>query len=414
MKDSSKITKIISRRVFDSRGNPTIEVEIFTKNGSFGKAISPSGASTGSKEAIEIRDNDGMFNGRDVKKGLDIISNKIAPKLIGLSCEDQEGFDDILRSLDKSDQKTNIGGNVTTALSIANYLCANNFNNEDAFKYHSISSKLNIPKPEIQIFGGGAHAGNNKSFQDFLIYPLKNFSCEEYFDIVFNVSNFAKKILIDSNNFFGFCDEGGLYPNNLNHFDICEIINESIIKTKLNPGKEIGISIDVAASNFYENNIYKLYDKQINSEDLSYVFDKLIKEFNVSLIEDPFQENDINSFVSLKRKCDNYADIIGDDLICTNYDLLNDAINKKAIDGIIIKINQCGTISETLRTIKLAKTNNIKTILSARSGDTEENFLSHLAVAWETDMIKVGSFSRSERTSKWNELIRIEEQINQN
>lgn len=412
MNSDSVIEIINCRRVFDSRGNPTIEVEIFTKNGSYGRAISPSGASTGLNEAIEIRDNDEMFGGQDVKKGLDIINKKIAPQLIGLSCENQNEFDNILKKLDKSDQKQNIGGNVSTALSIANYLCASDFNKEPPYKYYSNSNNNILPRPEIQIFGGGAHAGNSKSFQDFLIYPIDNINYEEYFNIVFNVSNSAKKKLIKNNNFFGYCDEGGLYPNNLNHFQICEIINESITDCKLVPGKEIGISIDVAASNFYKDGIYILYNRELNTFELTNIYEKLIKEFNVSLIEDPYQEEDIISFVNLQNQYNDFVNIVGDDLICTKHNLLKNAINQKAVSAIIIKINQCGTITETLETIKLAKQNNIKTILSARSGDTEDSFLSHFAIAWENEMIKVGSFSRSERTSKWNELIRIEEMIN--
>ncbi len=411
MNSDSLIEVINCRRVFDSRGNPTIEVEIFTKNGSYGRAISPSGSSTGLNEAIEIRDNDEMFGGKDVKKGLEIINKKIAPHLIGLSCEKQNEFDNILKNLDKSDQKVNIGGNVSTALSIANYLCASNCNKEPDYKYYSNSNSNILPRPEIQIFGGGAHAGNNKSFQDFLIYPINNMSYEKFFNIVFNVSNSAKKKLIKNNNFFGYCDEGGLYPNNLNHFEICEIIKESIADCKLVPGKEIGISIDVAASNLYKDGIYTLYDKELNAFELTNIYEKLIKELNVSLIEDPYQEEDIISFVNLQNKYNQLVGIVGDDLICTRYDLLKNAINQKAVSAVIIKINQCGTITETLETIKLAKQNNIKTILSARSGDTEDVFLSHFAVAWDVDMIKVGSFSRSERTSKWNELVRIEEKL---
>ena len=411
MKNNSKIKFIKSRRVFDSRGNPTVEVVISTENGSFGKAISPSGASTGVNEAIEIRDNDEMFNGKDIKTALAKINKIIAPQLIGLSCEDQDGFDRILNNIDKTNQKKNIGGNVTTALSIANYLCASNLNKVPAFRYHSNSNVLNIPKPEIQIFGGGAHAGNKNSFQDFLVYPKQDISYEEYFNVVCSVISLVKKKLIKNNKFFGYSDEGGFFPNNLDHFQICEIINEALVENKLDPTKEIGISIDVAASNFYMNEIYSLYDKKYDTSAMTRIFEKLINDFNVSLIEDPYQENDINSFINLKTKFENNVEVIGDDLVCTNLDLLNNAINKKAIDGIIVKINHCGTVSETLETIKLARTNNIKTILSARSGDTEENFLSHFAVAWQCDMIKVGSFSRGERISKWNELIRIEESL---
>ena len=411
MKDSSVIEKVLCRRVFDSRGNPTIEVEIFTKSGVSGRAICPSGASTGNNEALEIRDNDDRYNGKDIKKGLDLINNKISKLIVGISCEDQSKFDQILKEFDSSDQKKIIGGNVSTSLSIANYLCASNLNNIAAYNFHAKSKNLKIPKPEIQIFGGGAHSGIQNSFQDFLIYPIDNFNYEEFLHNVHQILNHIKDTLIKSNNFFGYCDEGGFFPNNINQFDICEIINESILKNKLTPGKDLGISIDVAATNFYRENTYNLYNKIISKIDLSNILEKLIKEFNVNLIEDPFHDEDFESFSSFKVKNNTSVKIIGDDLTCSSLNLLNKAIKKNCIDGIIIKINQCGTISEALETIEMAKNNNIKTILSARSGDTEDVFLSHLAVAWDVDMIKVGSLSRSERTSKWNELVRIEEKL---
>ena len=411
MKDSSIIDQVLSRRVFDSRGNPSIETEIVTKSGSRGRAISPSGASTGKNEAIELRDNDTRYNGKDIKKGLDLINNELSDLLIGKSCEDQITFDKILNDYDQSVQKKIIGGNVSTSLSIANYLCAANLNGIPAFKFYAQTNNLKIPKPEIQIFGGGAHSGNQNSFQDFLIYPINEFSYEEFLNTVYNIFVCTKETLVKNNNFYGYCDEGGFFPNKLNQFDICEIICESILKNKLEPGKDVGISLDVAASNFYNGSSYKLYDDKIDMINLMDILDKLINQFNVSLIEDPFHEEDFDSFALLKKQHSNSVQIIGDDLICSNYDLLNKAIKNKCVDGIIVKINQCGTISEALETINLAKENKIKTILSARSGDTEDVFLSHFAVAWDVDMIKVGSFSRSERTSKWNELIRIEEKL---
>ena len=411
MKDSSIIEKVLSRRVFDSRGNPTIETEIITKSGAHGRAISPSGASTGKNEAVEIRDNDEKFNGKDVKRGLELIDNEIASLLIGRSCEDQKAFDKILNDYDQTSQKKRIGGNVSTSLSIANYLCASNLNKTPAFNFYAKSEKLKIPKPEIQIFGGGAHSGNQNSFQDFLIYPINNFSYEQFLNSVYNIFNYTKEKLKKNNNFFGYCDEGGFYPNKLDQFDICEIINEGILKSNLTPNQDLGISIDVAASNFYNQGSYNLYNDEIDKIDLTNILSKLINDFNVSLIEDPFYEEDFNSFALLKKQHTKSVKIIGDDLVCSNYDLLNKAIRNKCVDGIIVKINQCGTISETLEVIQLAKKNNIQTILSARSGDTEDVFLSQFAVAWDVDMIKVGSFSRSERTSKWNELIRIEEKL---
>ena len=412
MKDSSIIEKVLSRRVLDSRGNPTIETEIITKGGAYGRAISPSGASTGKNEAIEIRDKDEKYNGKDVKKAIELINNEISRLLIGISCEDQKAFDKILNDYDQTSQKKRIGGNVSTPLSIANYLCASNLNKTPAFRYYAKSDRLKIPKPEIQIFGGGAHSGNKNSFQDFLIYPINNFSYEEFLNSVYNIFNYTKKILNKNNNFFGYCDEGGFFPNKLNQFDICEIINEGILKNQLIPNKDLGISIDVAASNFYNGSSYNLYNDKIDKIELGSILSKLVNEFNVSLIEDPFYEEDFDSFSLLKKQHTKSVKIIGDDLVCSNCTLLDKAIENKCVDGIIVKINQCGTISETLETIHLAKKNNIQTILSARSGDTEDVFLSHFAVAWDVDMIKVGSLSRSERTSKWNELIRIEEKLN--
>ena len=411
MSKNSIISKIKCRRVFDSRGNPTIEAEVHTNDNIYGRAISPSGASTGSNEALENRDNDDRYNGKDIKEALYLIEEKISPLLIGKSCEDQEAFDDVLLNFDNSSQKINIGGNVTTALSIANYLCACKFSNNQIFNFKSSSNTLKIPKPEIQIFGGGAHSGYKKSFQDFLIYPLKELDLEDFFNNVHNIFYQSKHTLESNNNFYGYCDEGGLYPNNLNHYQICEIINESIVKNNLTPGKEIGISIDVAATNFYKNGLYYLYNKELNSEDLTNIYDNLIIDYNVSLIEDPYEERDFDSFSKLRKKYSNVAKIIGDDLTYTNFNSLEKALNLNAINGIIIKINQCGTISETLEVIDLAKKNDLVTILSARSGDTEENFLSSLAVSWNVDMIKVGSITRSERVSKWNELLRINEII---
>ena len=219
MKNSSIIEKVLSRRVFDSRGNPTIETEIITKSGAHGRAISPSGASTGKREAVEIRDKDERYNGKDVKKGIELINNEISHLLIGISCEDQEAFDKILNDYDQTSQKKRIGGNVSTSLSIANYLCAANLNKSPAFRFYAKSNKLKIPKPEIQIFGGGAHSGNQNSFQDFLIYPINNFSYEEFLSSVYYIFNYIKEVLNKNNNFFGYCDEGGFFPYKLNQFD---------------------------------------------------------------------------------------------------------------------------------------------------------------------------------------------------
>ena len=411
MNKDSEIKEIKSRRVFDSRGNPTIEVDIITKNNTLGRAMAPSGASTGSNEALEIRDGDEMFGGKDIKKAIKIIDEKLSPLLINKSCLDQEGFDSIINLYDSSVRKTKIGGNVSIALSLANYLCGAKFLDKPLFQYSSKNNNFSLPIPEIQIFGGGAHAGNLPSFQDFLIFSPKKIKFIEFFEITFNIFNEIKINLAKNDLLKGYSDEGGFWPSHLNHFEICKYINTAIEKLGYKIGEDVAISIDVAANELYSNKKYKIQSINYLSEDLIDIYKELHSQHNVNLIEDPFLETDFDSFSKLKKLNYKNLEIIGDDLTCTNTHLVQKAIDMNSIHGIIVKINQCGTITETIEVIDLCKKNNIKTILSARSGDTEENYLSHLALGWETDMIKVGSFTRSERTSKWNELIRISEYL---
>lgn len=412
MTEKSKIKKINARRVFDSRGNPTIEVDIITNNNIRGRAMSPSGASKGSGEAIELRDKDMMYGGKDVKKGIKIINEKLSPLLLNTSCMDQVKFDYILNTFDNSVLKSKIGGNVSIALSLANYICASNFQKKPLYDYCSDNSEYNLPTPEIQMFGGGAHAGNMHSFQDFLIFPTKKIDISKFFEMTFNIFNSIKNDLYKKDLLKGYSDEGGFWPSNLNHKEICQFINNAIEKNKYKVGEEIGISIDVAGNELYSKKNYLIGDKKYSIKKLLDTYKDLNKNYNVKLIEDPFNENDFQSFSEIKKNLiKDDCEIIGDDLTCTNINLLKKAINQNTIDGIIIKLNQSGTVTDTLNVIKYCKKNKIKTILSARSGDTEENYLSHLAVGWKTDMIKVGSFTRSERTSKWNELIRIKEQL---
>ena len=411
MNERSNIKDIKARRVFDSRGNPTIEVDIITNNNTIGRAISPSGASTGSSEVIELRDNDSMFGGKDIKNAIKIINN-IKDLIINNSCLDQNKFDSILKSYDSSKLMSKIGGNVSIALSLANYICASNFQNKPLYKYCSSNQKYKIPTPEIQIFGAGAHAGNISSFQDFLIFPTKEIDIIKFFEMTFNIFNTVKNELKKNSLLKGYCDEGGFFPSHLTHLDICNYINNAIEKNNYKIGEDIAISIDVAANELYSKNNYFLDNNKYSSLDLKKTYKTLNEKYNVKLIEDPFFEKDFILFTELKNiLIGGDCKIIGDDLTCTNIELLKKAHSLNSIDGIIIKLNQCGTITDTINVINYCKKNNIKTILSARSGDTEESYLSHLAVGWNVDMIKVGSFSRSERTSKWNELIRIKENL---
>ena len=356
MNENSKIKNIIARRVFDSRGNPTLEVDIITNNNIIGRAMSPSGASTGSSEAIEFRDEDHMYAGKDIKQAINIINEKLKPLLINNSCLDQNKFDSILNTYDETKFKSKIGGNVSIALSLANYICASKFEEKHLYEYCSSNKEYNIPIPEIQIFGGGAHANNISSFQDFLIFSPKKIDILKFFEMTYNIFNTVKKELKKNNLLKGYCDEGGFYPSNLNHFEICSYINNAIEKNNYKVGEDIAISIDVAANEFHFKNQYFLNESYYTADDLNQVYNKLNKQYNVKIIEDPFFENDFNSFTKLKNDLTNSnCEIIGDDLTCTNIELLQKAYRLKSIDGIIVKLNQCGTVSETIDVINYCK-----------------------------------------------------------
>ena len=406
-----KIKDAIARRVFDSRGNPTIETELFLENNLSAKAMAPSGASSGKKEAIEIRDNNKLFNGLNVSKCVDVFNNDIKNKIVGKSCLDQNAFDELLISLDGTSKKSKLGGNLLIALSLSNLLLASKLNNLPLFKYVNYLSDniIKLPKPEIQIFGGGAHAQNSLSFQDFLVYFPNIEEIDYVFECVHSILFETKQLLLKKNHFSGFADEGGFWPTFNKYQNILDILSEGIHKAKLKIETDVSISIDFAANQYFDGTKYNIDGKYFSKEEYTKELISIYNDFSVTLFEDPYAESEVDSFFKLKELNLNKLKIIGDDLTVTNSDILKTLKIEKLIDGIIIKPNQCGTITETINALKYSKEKNLLTILSARSGDTEESYLSHLATGWQTDMIKVGSFSRSERTSKWNELIRIKE-----
>ena len=410
---NSTITNVIARRVLDSRGNPTIETELFLPNGISARAIAPSGASFGKKEAIELRDNTNTYNGLDVSKAIKKINTKIKKEIVGKSCLDQESFDELLISIDGTINKSKLGGNSLIALSLANLKLSAKLKKTPLFKYLSKNNKqkLIIPRPEIQIFGGGAHAQNSLSFQDFLIYFPNSRDINFVFQSVHSILYEIKKILLKKKKFSGYADEGGFWPNFKKYQDILEIINEGIYLSKLRINKDVSLSIDFAANQFFIKNKYNVDGKLLTKNEYTKELLSINRDYNVTLFEDPYAETEINSYKKLKKLCKNKFIIIGDDLTVTNEKILKSLNVEDLIEGIIIKPNQCGTITETIKALNYSREKKLMTILSARSGDTEESFLSHLAVGWQTDMIKVGSLSRSERTAKWNELLRINEKI---
>ena len=412
---NNKITNIKGRMVFDSRGNPAVEAEIEINKIYYSKAISPSGASKGKNEALEKRDNDNnKFCGMSVEKNISIINKEIKENLLGLYIEDQAIIDKKLIELDGTVNKSNIGGNTTIAVSMATLRGAAISNKIPLWQYLNKSLDKKLPMPEIQIIGGGSHAKGSIPIQDFMIIPNGAPDFYTALDWVFKIYKLAGNKLLKNNNLYGVADEGGYWPNFDNIQSVLDFLLNTIKEAGFSPFKEVSISLDIAANNFKLNDGYKISNKKqiIFSADELYEFlMKIIKNYPIISIEDPFAEEDLEYFNKLKNNAPSYLQIVGDDLVVTNTKLIQKAYEKNAINSVLIKPNQIGTITESLHALKLSNKLNLMSILSARSGETEDNFISDLSVGWNIKQLKVGSFSRSERLSKWNQCLRIGEKF---
>ncbi len=399
--------------VFDSRGIPTVEAEVYLNNGSIGRAIAPSGASKGKNEALEKRDKKKKFLGFSVDKNIFDIKNKINNAFIGQSVLDQEKLDNILLEIDGTKNKRVLGANTTTAISMATIKAAAKFKNKNLWEYLSLSNKdLMLPIPQVQIFGGGAHADNQISIQDFLIIPngAKNFI--EAMEWVFIIFKNTHEELRREKLLKGFADEGGYWPCFSKNEDVLVFLTKIIEKSGFKLLKEVSIALDIAANNFYNKPFYILNKKKtFTPEQLLNTLTGWLKKYPIISIEDPFSENDIVYYNKLINQAPDYVQIVGDDLVVTNKKLISRAVNKQSINSLLIKPNQIGTISETLDALKVSRDLGLVEIISARSGETEDVIISDLSVGWQTNQIKVGSFSRSERLAKWNQCLRIGEQI---
>lgn len=402
-----KIIDIKSREILDSRGFPTIETDVILENG-FGRASIPSGASTGSNEALELRDNDNRYLGKGVSHAVNNVLNVIKPVLINKNVNNQEELDNILLKLDETENKTNLGSNSILSVSLA-FLkaCANSEKKE---LYQFLGTNYSIPRCMMNILNGGMHADNNLDFQEFMIMPNQN-SIKKQLQIGSEVFHSLKKILKENNFITSVGDEGGFAPNLKNNETALELIIKAIKKAGYIPGKDVNIALDIAASSFYnkEKNRYLVNKKYISTDKLIDLYKKLINKYPIISIEDPFFEEDYESFSKLTKEVN--IQIVGDDLFTTNKKLLEKGISLNAGNAILLKANQIGTITEMFETIKLAKQNNYKTIISHRSGETEDTFISDLSVGLDLGQIKTGSMSRGERICKYNRLIRIEEEI---
>jgi len=407
----TKITNIKGRQVFDSRGNPTIESEVELDDGSRESAIVPSGASTGSHEAFELRDSENRtYLGKSVFKALDKVNGEIKNKLIGLNAENQKEIDDTLISLDNTKQKKRLGANAILSVSLATSKAAANSKKISLFK--NLGEGKTLPFPLMNIINGGSHANNSLRIQEFMIRPDKAQSFKEAMNICFLVIQ-KLKFLIDKKNFSTTVgDEGGFAPSLSSNEEAIEFILESIEKSGFKPGKDVSICLDVAANELFKDRKYAISSSKFISSDKTIEFYKsLVKKYPIKSIEDPFSEDDWNAWIELSKSMNQNIQIVGDDLFVTNKERLLDGINKKAANAILIKPNQIGTLSEVLEVITLAKKKGYKTIISHRSGDSEDTFIADLAVATNSSQIKTGSLARSERVAKYNRLLRIEEEL---
>ena len=406
----SKIIDIKAREILDSRGNPTIETEVFTENTSAIASV-PSGASTGSKEALELRDNDNnRYHGKGVLKAVKNVNTTIKEKLLGLEVSNQELIDKTMIELDGTDNKSNLGANAILSVSLACLKASAKENNKELYEY--VGNTYSMPYPMMNILNGGAHADNKLDFQEFMIIPnSKEFN--ERIRMGSEIFHSLKKVLKDKGYNTNVGDEGGFAPNLSSNKEALDYIIEAIKLSNYKPGEDVYIALDVAASEFYDSNTdtYRLEDKNITRDELLDYYGDLISKYPIISIEDPFDENDYDGFKAITAKYGDKVQIVGDDLFVTNEKLLRIGIEEKLANAIIIKFNQIGTVTESLNTIKLAKENGFKTIISHRSGETDDTFIADLSVGLDLKQIKTGSLSRVDRVSKYNRLMKINDYI---
>ncbi len=412
------IEKVIAREILDSRGNPTVEVEITTSSGIKSRASVPSGASTGEHEAIELRDNDKKrYLGRGVKKAIDNVNTVIAEKLIGLEITNQLEIDNLMIQLDGTDNKSNLGANSILGVSLAAAHAGAMANGTPLYKYLSTSdNNYLLPLPMMNILNGGSHADNSVDIQEFMVLPTGANTFSNAVQIGTEIFHNLKKVLHTKNLTTSVGDEGGFAPDLKSNDEAIEVILESITKAGFQPGKDVYIALDVAASELYADNKYNLYseNKNLDSDGMIKYLVSLVDQYPILSIEDGLHEDDWDGWKNLTYELGNKVQIVGDDLTVTNIKRLNRSIEENSMNTILIKLNQIGTVTETIEAVNVAKNNNFGAIISHRSGETEDTTIADLSVGMGMGQIKTGSASRTDRTCKYNQLLRIEEELGKN
>lgn len=411
---NSSIEKVCAREILDSRGNPTIEVDIYTKSGHLGRAAVPSGASTGEYEAIELRDIDSeRYLGKGVRKALNNVNSIISEAIIGLDVTKQEEVDNMMIKLDGTENKSRLGANAILGVSLAIAHASAKVSNTPLYRTFSNNDKFLLPIPMMNILNGGSHANNSVDIQEFMIMPISGNTFSETLRMGTEVFHELKSVLNSKGMNTAVGDEGGFAPNLSSNEEAIEVILESIIKRGLKPGKDILLALDVAASELYKNGLYNLAseDKKLETSEMITYLSKLVKDYPIISIEDGLDENDWEGWSQLNLEIGTDVQIVGDDLTVTNIKRLQRSIDEKSMNAILIKLNQIGTVTETIQTIKMAKKAGFGVVISHRSGETEDTTISDLAVGMATGQIKTGSASRTDRVCKYNQLLRIEEEL---
>jgi len=409
----SEISNINSREIVDSRGNPTLEVDVFLSDGSFGRASVPSGASTGAYEVIEKRDNTDRFMGRGVKNAVDIVNNKIFNSLKGQNCLDQQNIDETLIKLDGTLNKSRLGGNSILGVSLACCRAASDSKNLSLYEYIGEGKGCLLPIPFMNIINGGAHANNKLDFQELMIVPYGFLSFSDALRCGSEIFHSLKDILSKKSFSIAVGDEGGFAPNFSSLKEALDCIISAINQSGYMPGKNVSLALDVASTEFYKKNKYYLKgeNKTLDSDGMIMFLENICSEYPIVSIEDGMAEDDWDGWKNLTLNLGKKVQLVGDDLFVTNPDRLKKGIEQKIANSILIKYNQIGTLTETIQAINMAKNASYTTMISHRSGETEDTFIADLSVAIDSGQIKTGSLSRSDRLAKYNQLLRIEERL---
>jgi len=407
----TRIETIRAREVLDSRGNPTVEAEVVLAGGDFGRAAVPSGASTGALEAIELRDGGGRYGGKGVLRAVENVNDRIAPAVVGMDAVDQEAIDQAMLDMDGTPNKAELGANAVLAVSLAAARAASSALGIPLFRYLGGPSARVLPVPMLNVLNGGVHAANSVDIQEFMLVPAGLPSFREALRAGTETYHALRKVLAGRGLSTNVGDEGGFAPNLAENRDALEVLVEAVEAAGYEPGNEIGFALDVAASEFYREGRYQMEGRSLTSEEMVEYLAGLLNEFPLVSIEDGLAEDDWDGWQVLTEQLGDRVQLVADDTFVTNEELLRKGIELNVANAILIKVNQIGSLSETLHTMELAELNGYGRVVSHRSGETEDVFISHLAVATNAGQIKTGAPARAERTAKYNQLLRIEERL---